>query len=182
MGGSGRSAPAAGRGKRDSPGCRARWSGGARGSAGSAGGRRAPTRSTVPQTASPAACQRASWEGARIGAKRADRASRPIRSRRTSDAAGLVQRPPPWTMRNRSRSKDRGDEEQGQPVQEPDHRVENAQFGIAIGPQHLNTSLSCPCRAGRRGDRIGRSFTPAAAHACRILDENGFWFALARFW
>src|SRR6516225_5052644 len=48
---------------------------------------------------------------------------------------------------------DRGDEEQGQPVQEPDHRVENAEFGIAVGPQHPYTSLSWPCRVGGRGDR-----------------------------
>ena len=41
---------------------------------------------------------------------------------------------------------DRGDEERGQPVKEPDHRVENEQFGILIGPQHPNTSLSCLAR------------------------------------
>src|SRR6266853_1559845 len=76
---------------------------------------------------------------------------------------------------------DRGDEEQGQPVEEPDHRVENAQFGIAIGPQHPNTSLSCTCTAGRRGDRIGRAFIPAAPSCPSLfVDENGFWIAPAR--
>jgi Transposase, Mutator family. len=41
-------------------------------------------------------------------------------------------------------------------VQEPDHRLEDAQFGIAIGPQHLNLTLIARrpgrlCRR-RRGD------------------------------
>jgi hypothetical protein len=48
---------------------------------------------------------------------------------------------------------DRDDEEQGQPVQDPDRRVENTQFGIAISPQHPATSLSSPC--GAAGGKIG---------------------------
>jgi len=36
---------------------------------------------------------------------------------------------------------DSGDEEQGQPVQKPDHRVENMQFRFLIDPQHWNTSI-----------------------------------------
>ena len=64
-----------------------------------------------------------------------------------------------------SEYKDRADEEQGQPVQEPGHRVEIEQFGIAIGPKHPNTLFSCPCKAARRGDRITRAFIPGAPHA-----------------
>jgi hypothetical protein len=51
-------------------------------------------------------------------------------------------------------NEDRGDEEQGQPVQEPDSLVENAQLGIAIGPQHPDTSISSlQGSAGRRSNR-----------------------------
>src|SRR5580704_8814252 len=51
---------------------------------------------------------------------------------------------------------DRGDEEQGQPVQEPDHRVENVHFRIAIDPQHPDTSVSSPTGpAGGRSNRAG---------------------------
>jgi hypothetical protein len=57
-------------------------------------------------------------------------------------------------------NEDRGDEEQGQPVQEPDSLVENAQLGIAIGPQHPDTSLSSPAGVGREEIESGARLFP----------------------
>jgi hypothetical protein len=45
-------------------------------------------------------------------------------------------------------------------VQEPDRPVENAQFGIAIGPQHPNISLSCRRKAAVEKTGLGVHLFP----------------------
>jgi hypothetical protein len=63
---------------------------------------------------------------------------------------------------------DRGDEEQGQPVQEPNNRVETRSLGSpsvrSIGIPHSHAPT------GRQeGDQIRRAFIPTPSRPCRIL-------------
>jgi len=91
----------------------------------------------------------------------------PTWSRRASDVTERAQQPHLWTMRNRSRRPARRScpGRTGSTNGGTGSPGQNVQFGIAIGPEHQYTSLSCPCRVARRGDRIGRAFIPAAPHA-----------------
>jgi len=66
----------------------------------------------------------------------------------------------------------RGDEEQRQPVQEPDQRVEHAQFGLAISPQHLNTSVTCSEGQTKTGPDRANVYSSGLLRLCRIVDET----------
>src|SRR5271157_3986892 len=61
-------------------------------------------------------------------------------------------RPRRGEIDRKSEYEDHGDQQDRQPVQDPDRRFENHEFGILIIPQHPTTSLSSPRKGGTRQD------------------------------
>ena len=168
VGGPGRSAPAAGRGRTGSPGRRRHWSGGALGSAGSTGGRRA--RISLHCAASRIVCgmpagqlgNRANWR----------QTSRPNVTTHTVTPNERCS----WTSATAPSLDDaKSIEKARMKIAATRNRVSQCRNRIT-GSKTCSSGFSSirsigipqsdrPCRAARRADRIGRTFIPAAPHA-----------------